>query len=118
MFIAEGDEGKLTTLDVQVQPRASKLNYKDQVRLAKYKTLLKGIEDSRILSVTPMKDFLALELVQANYQTYIVLIDRATNEIRGSYHYQREIKSGFIPLCGEGPEEVDPEKFMENLNLE
>ena len=32
--------------------------------------------------------------------------DRENGTFRGAYHYQREIKSGFIFLNGEGPEEV------------
>ena len=54
-----------------------------------------------------MKDFIALELVQANYQTFIVFSDREKGLFRGAYHYHREIKSGFIFLNGEGPEQVN-----------
>ena len=98
---------------------ASQLKFKDQLRLQKYKTLLKGIEDSRILSVMTIKDYLALVLVQANYQTYLVFTDRASGEFRGAYHYQREIKSGFISLCAEGPEEVelDEELGLKKIDL-
>ena len=53
-----------------------------------------------------MCDYIVLELVQANYQTYLVFTDREDGTFRGAYHYQREIKSGFIFLNGEGPEEV------------
>ena len=54
-----------------------------------------------------MSNFIVLELVQANYQTYLVFTDRENGTFRGAYHYQREIKSGFIFLNGEGPEEVE-----------
>ena len=54
-----------------------------------------------------MCDYIVLELVQANYQTYLVFTDREDGTFRGAYHYQREIKSGFISLCAEGPEEVE-----------
>ena len=53
-----------------------------------------------------MRDFIVLELVQANYQTYLVFNDREKGTFRGAYHYHREIKSGFIFLNEEGPEEV------------
>jgi hypothetical protein len=87
MFIAEPDEGKLTIIDISVVPELPnsknrlpipdftpetlltryQLKFKDQFRLGKLKTLLKGIEDTRIMQVIQTKDSLALELVQANY---------------------------------------------------
>lgn len=63
MLLAEDDEGKLTTLDVTVKPDAAQFKFKDQLRTSKFKTLLKGIEDSRIMSILPMRDFIVLELV-------------------------------------------------------
>lgn len=76
--------------------------------MQKYKTLLKGVEDSRLLNTLPMKDLVALELVQANCQTYLVFTDRETGNFRGAFYYQREVKSGFIFLSNEGPEEYCP----------
>lgn len=76
VFIAEADEGKITTLDLSVYPDSSSFKFRDQIRMQKYKTLLKGIEDSRLLSTLPMKDYVALELVQANCQTFLVFTDR------------------------------------------
>ena len=57
----------MTTLDVLVQQGSSQFKVNEQLLTSKFKTLLKGIEDSRIMSILPMKDFIALELVQANY---------------------------------------------------
>lgn len=61
------------------------------------------------MSILPMRDFIVLELVQANYQTFLVFTDREKGTFRGAYHYHREIKSNFIFLNGEGPEEVNLE---------
>jgi len=108
VFITEADEGKLTTLDVVAN--GSQLKYSDQMRVQKLKTLLKGVEDSRLLSVIPLDggiiqspanklgNWLALELVQPNCQTYVLFMDRLTGSFQGAYHYPREIKSGFIYL--------------------
>jgi hypothetical protein len=82
--------------------------------MQKYKTLLKGVEDSRLLNTLPMKDLVALELVQANCQTYLVFTDRETGDFRGAFYYQREVKSGFIFLSNEGPEEYSPQAETEN----
>ena len=64
----EADEVKLTTLNVGVQPASASIRYKDQLRLSKYKTLLKGIEDTRLMQAIPLADnnLVALELVQTN----------------------------------------------------
>lgn len=59
------------------------------------------------MSILPMRDFIVLELVQVNCQTYLVFTDRDKGIFKGAYHYHREIKSGFIFLNGEGPEEVN-----------
>lgn len=63
------------------------------------------------MSILPMRDFIVLELVQINCQTYLVFTDRENGTFRGAYHYHREIKSGFIFLNGEGPEEVDMDEY-------
>lgn len=78
------------------------------MRVQKYKTLLKGIEDSRLLSALPMKDYVALEMVQPNCQTFLVFTDRQSGDFVGAFHYHREIKSGFIFLNNEGPDDYDP----------
>jgi hypothetical protein len=82
------------------------------------------VEDSRLLSVIPLNsvnrataNWLALELVQPNCQTYIMFHDRLTGNFTGAYHYPREIKSGFIyldeqnmPGKDENPPVAKPEK--------
>ena len=82
--------------------------------MQKYKTLLKGVEDSRLLNTLPMKDLVALELVQANCQTYLVFTDRETGNFKGAFYYQREVKSGFIFLSNEGPEEYSAKTETDN----
>ena len=94
-------------MDVCVSPSTSVFKFNEQLRTSKFKTLLKGIEDSRIMSILPMRDYVVLELVQVNCQTYLVFTDRENGTFRGAYHYHREIKSGFVFLNGEGPEEVN-----------
>ena len=105
----------MTTLDVLVSQSTSQFKFNEQLRTSKFKTLLKGIEDSRIMSILPMRDFTVLELVQVNCQTYLVFTDRDNGTFRGAYHYHREIKSGFIFLNGEGPEEVNLDSETQDL---
>ena len=61
----------MTTLDIVAN--GTQLKYSDQMRVQKLKTLLKGVEDSRLLGVIPLNavhaataNWLALELVQPN----------------------------------------------------
>ena len=61
------------------------------------------------MSILPIRDYIVLELVQKNCQTYLVFTDREKGTFRGAYHYHREIKSGFIFLNADGPEEVNLE---------
>jgi hypothetical protein len=68
------------------------------MRLGKMKTLLKGVEDTRIMQMIKIHDYIALELVQANSQTYMLFLDRESGDLKCSFQYQREIKSGFIYL--------------------
>jgi hypothetical protein len=70
MIVAEPDEGKLTTIDIIANPEIPNnpkftrddsnqpvvhlnhsFRFRDQMRLGKLKTLLKGIEDTRIMQV-------------------------------------------------------------------
>lgn len=118
MIVAEADEGKLTTIDIIANPEISNnpkfsrddsnqsfvnlnhtFRFRDQMRLGKLKTLLKGIEDTRISQVIQMRDYQALELNQQNCQTFIVFMDKETGDLKASFQYQREIKSGFVYLC-------------------
>lgn len=39
-------------------------------------------------------------------------MDREKGTFRGAYHYHREIKSGFIFLSGEGPEQVNLDEAL------
>jgi len=55
------------------------------MRLGKMKTLLKGVEDTRIMQVIRIHEFIALELVQANSQTYVLFMDRETGDLKASF---------------------------------
>lgn len=44
----------------------SKFKEKSVLRLGKLKSLLKGVEDTRIMQVLKVQDYVALELVQPN----------------------------------------------------
>jgi len=84
--------------------------------MQKLKTLLKGVEDSRMLNVMPLQtDCLAIEVVQPNFQTYLIFADKVTGDFRGAYHYQREIKSGFIYMCDEEDESDDSDSDLSQL---
>ena len=68
------------------------------------------------MQVIQMKDYQALELVQQNYQTFIVFMDKESGDLKASFQYLREIKSGFVYLCDQtdsedsDEEEVDQKK--------
>ena len=57
-----------------------------------------------------MKDYQALELVQQNYQTFIVFLDKNSGDLKASFQYQREIKSGFVYLCDQSDTEDSDEE--------
>ena len=69
-----------------------------------------------------MGNYQALELVQANYQTYIVFTDNETGDLKASFQYQKEIKSGFVYLCDqsdeEDPEDVQNEEIIPEYNIQ
>lgn len=52
-----------------------------------------------------------MELVQANSQTYVLFMDRDSGELKASFHYQREIKSGFIYLGDQSDSDCEDEEF-------
>jgi hypothetical protein len=84
-----------------------KFRERSQLRLGKMKTLLKGVEDTRIMQVLRTQNHICLELVQANSQTYVLFLDRENGDLRASFHYQKEIKSGFIYLCDQSDSDCD-----------
>lgn len=89
----------------------SKFRERTSLRLGKMKTLLKGVEDTRIMQVIKIHEYIALELVQANSQTYVLFMDRESGDLKASFQYQREIKSGFIYLCDQSDSDAEEEDF-------
>ena len=39
------------------------------------------------MQVIKIQDYVALELVQANSQTYVLFMDRESGELKASFHY-------------------------------
>ena len=68
------------------------------LKLHKFKQISKGIEETKVNSIIPLENVLAVEMTQRNCLTIIVFIDKRSADVYGIYHYQREVKSGFIKL--------------------